>query len=106
MAEPERDGPTYDLSLVKRLMVESAFRITLTALNGLGELGFDSEDVRQCIGLLGPSDFHKTMPSIQMEGLWQDVYKPSYCGHDIYLKIQVVDQYGAGLVVVVSFKRK
>lgn len=104
----ESPGPTYDLTTVKALVSVGQYLLTGAAHSGLGELGFDPTDASDCVLALVASDFHKTMPSDQMPGLFQDVYKPSYCGHPVYLKLQIAsgkppaEQY----VVIISFKRK
>ena len=41
------------------------------------------------------------MASLQVEGLWQDVYRCRYCGQPIYVKLQIG---AAGRAVVISFK--
>ena len=104
----EQSGPTYDLAKVKALVSVGQFLLTGAAHSGLGELGFDPSDAEACVLALVASNFHKTMSSEQMPGLFQDVYKPSYCGHPLYVKLQIVPgkQADGQYVVIISFKRK
>ncbi|ENU7093024.1 TPA: type II toxin-antitoxin system MqsR family toxin [Salmonella enterica] len=47
------------------------------------------------------ADFHKSMEAEKDPGYWQEVYRPTYLGQQIYLKFIVKDD-----VVIVSFKEK
>ena len=49
---------------------------------------------------LHESHFYKTMPAEKRAGLWQDVYRLSFCGVRVYLKVQM---NAAGQAVIVSF---
>jgi hypothetical protein len=66
-------------------------------------LGWDDEDVKECVLALTGADFHKTMESTDLPGLWQDVYKPLFRRVRLYVKIQVGRR---GKAVVISFKEK
>ncbi len=99
------DSPSYKLSLVQQLVRDKRYRITWTALNGAGELGLDEDDVLQCVLVLDESHFYKTMSADKRPGLWQDVYHPHYAGFELYVKLQLVEQSPAEMVVVISFKR-
>ena len=106
MPEPS-PGPTYDLSTIKALVSNGQYFVTGTAANGLGELGFDVNDVVQCVMSLTAAAFYKTMPAIKVSGLWQDVYRPVHCGIAVYVKLQIAETSDQrSRVVVVSFKRK
>ena len=64
--------------------------------------GMPAEDIADCIvNFLQPSHFYKTMASEQKSGLMQDVYKITFEGKRVYLKLQVNQ---SGLAVIVSFK--
>ncbi len=52
--------------------------------------------------LPGASHFYKTMAAEQKAGLMQDVYKITYEGQRIYLKLQINQ---TGIAVIVSFKQ-
>lgn len=84
-------------------MRDGAYRIVTTAITGAFLLGMDEEDIHDCVLSLTANDFHKTMPSSQKPGLFQDVYKPVYENVGIYLKLQGSPD---GKTVVISFKRE
>ena len=67
-------------------------------------LGFDDEDIGDCVCTLDEGDFHKSMASVKQPGRTQDVYRTRYDGQDIYLKIDISEQPDGQLVVVISFK--
>lgn len=95
--------PTYDLAEIQRLVREGKWLPSGTALRGAAELGWVSDDIRDCVLALTGADLHKTMPSTDHPGLWQDVYKPFHNGVRLYVKLQVGRR---GVAVVVSFKEK
>lgn len=98
--------PTYDLARVQLLMASPSTRIiTGTALNGAGALGLDEEAIVHCVLGLDRSCFHKTMPAEKRDGLWQDVYRPTFEGFALYVKVQIVEENPGAHVVVISFKR-
>lgn len=94
---------TYDLRWIQHLVREERYRITVAAAKGAAELGLDEADIRDCISMLQPLDFYKTMPSEKAPALWQDVYRPRYVGKDLYVKLQVAR---SGVAVVIQFKRR
>ena len=49
---------------------------------------------------LNETHFYKTMPAEKKPGLMQDVYRITYQGRRLYLKLQVVNGWAA----VISFK--
>jgi motility quorum-sensing regulator / GCU-specific mRNA interferase toxin len=93
---------SYALQLVKELVKEDKYRITVTAFQTAALMGFLDEDITDCIvNFLEPTHFYKTMASEQKAGMMQDVYKITFEGKRIYLKLQINQ---SGLAVVVSFK--
>jgi hypothetical protein len=93
---------SYALLHVKELVREGKHLITRTALQSAMLMGFLDEDITECIcDFLEPSHFYKTMPSEQKAGMMQDVYKITYEGKRVYLKLQINQ---SGLAVIVSFK--
>ena len=86
---------------IQELVRTGARIITLSALTGARELGFDEEDIDEVVIGLTESDFYKTMPAEKLPGLWQDVYRPKHKGQELYVKLQIV-----GKAVVISFKRR
>ena len=94
--------PSYSLPRVKELVKEGKYRITVSAFQSALLMGFLDEDITECIvDFLAPSHFYKTMASEQRPGLMQDVYKITYEGKRVYLKLQINQ---SGLAVIVSFK--
>jgi len=81
-------------------MQDGSWRLTIEAANTALELGFDGDDVYDCIvNNLEETHFYKTMESEKKVGLMQDVYHITYERQRLYVKLQVnVD------AVVVSFK--
>ena len=93
---------SYALLLVKELVKEGKYLITSSAFQSATLMGFLDEDITDCIvNFLQPSHFYKTMASEQKSGLMQDVYKITFEGKRVYLKLQINQ---SGLAVIVSFK--
>lgn len=94
--------PTHDLGLIKGLMKDGCWNITVTAMDTAVELGFDEEDIYDCIvNCLEETHFYKTMESEKKPGLMQDVYYITYQDLQLYVKLQVVVN-----AVVISFKEQ
>lgn len=91
---------SYPLQLIKGLVKDKSWFITTSALDAALELGFDEEDIADCIvNHLDETHFYKTMESEKKPGLMQDVYRVSYQEHRLYVKLQVSLN-----AVVISFK--
>lgn len=99
-ASPE---PSYDLAEIQAKVAAGFYVVTMSSLEGAGALRFDRKDIEDCIAQLDESDFYKTMPSNQRTGLMQDVYKPAYLGHLLYVKLQL---NSAKRAVIISFKQR
>lgn len=81
-------------------MKDGCWLVTGTAVDTAGELGFDEDDIYDCIvNHLADTHFHKTMAAEEMPGLMQDVYYITYQAIRLYVKLQV-----RGDAVVLSFK--
>jgi hypothetical protein len=94
--------PTYGLALIKGLMKDGSWCLTETARDTATELGFDDEDVFDCIvNHLEETHFYKTMQSTSNSQLMQDVYHITYENERLYVKLQMNVE-----AVVVSFKGK
>jgi motility quorum-sensing regulator / GCU-specific mRNA interferase toxin len=98
----ERDTPTYDLQWIQYRLEAGDYWIERLAAQGAMSLNFDQQDIIECVLGLTANDFYKSMESEKRPGLWQDVYKPLYCGVGIYAKIQIGH---AGDCVVIQFKK-
>ncbi len=93
---------SYALLLVKELVKEGKYLVTFSALQSAALMGFLDEDITDCIvNFLEPTHFYKTMAAEQKPGMMQDVYKITFEGKRVYLKLQINQ---SGLAVIVSFK--
>lgn len=82
-------------------MQDKSWVLTIEAANTALELGFDDEDVYDCIvNNLEETHFYKTMESEKKAGLMQDVYYITYERRRLYVKLQVNVE-----AVVISFKK-
>jgi len=94
--------PSYALLRLKELIKGGKYRITVSAFQSAALMGFLDEDITECIcDFLQTSHFYKTMAAEQMAGLMQDVYKITYEGKRVYLKLPISQ---SGHAVIVSFK--
>jgi hypothetical protein len=83
-------------------MNEGDWVLTAVALDTALELGFDEEDVFDCIvNHLEETHFYKTMEAEKKIGLMQDVYHITYQEQRLYVKLQV-----NATAVVISFKEE
>lgn len=97
--------PAYPLSDVLERARVGFLHFRREALDDAAELELTQHDIVACILELKESDFHKSMDAEnpKWKGCRQDVYKPRYCGQEIYVKLQY---WPAKRLYVVSFKRK
>lgn len=97
--------PAYDLEEVQRLVGQgpTTCKVTEAALLNADELRFSYADIIAAVLELKPANFHKTMLSTRIPGAWQDVYRSSYRGRDLYIKVQINP---ASLAVVIQFKKR
>jgi hypothetical protein len=94
---------SYSLAAIKELVSAGRYRITVTALETAALMGFDDQSIVECIvEQLAETHFYKTMPAASVPGLMQDVYKISFEGQMVYLKLQINRSVTA---VVISFKQ-
>jgi hypothetical protein len=81
-------------------MKDGSWRLSESALDTALEIGFDQEDVYDCVvNQIEKTHFYKTMESEKKKGLMQDVYHITYQEQRLYVKLQVNVQ-----AVIVSFK--
>jgi len=100
-------SPTFDLARVQSLAASPHSRlITGAAVKGAGELGLDEQAIIDCILSLDADCFYKTMPAEKRPGCWQDVYRPTFEGFALYVKVQIIGEEPDETVVVISFKRR
>ena len=94
--------PSYALEEIQRAIGNGTYAITLSAAEDAASLLLDERDVRDCILMLEPRHFYKSMQANKRPGYSQDVYRCRYRDTAIYTKVQM----GAGgRAVVISFKR-
>lgn len=96
--------PTYNLEEIKELLQDENTRhISLDDMKEAVSLGYaDDEDMVARVLKLRPKEFHKTMPALKLQNVWQDVYY-TYDGRTkLYIKLQ---KSFNGKGVIVSFKR-
>lgn len=96
-------APSYDLKALQDLVADGRYWITKVALNGAAELLMDEDDIKVCVLGLALDDFYKTMPAEQLAGRMQDVYRPTFQGERLYVKLQLGIQQNT---VVISFKKR
>ena len=77
------------------------YHITGSAIQGAFAMGFDEDDILKAVLDLESDELYKTMSAREVPGLWQDVYHKSYCGHLLYIKLQISNS-----AIVISFKEK
>jgi len=95
----EKRTPHSRLSVVRSLIEQGKVRATVSALTGGATLGFDFEGIVGVVKALTPGDFYKSMTTHADHRIWQDVYRPTAAGGEVYLKLTVIND-----VVIVSFK--
>ncbi len=97
----EKRRAHYLLSKIKRLISTSNTRyLTASALRDANEMGMGESDIVEAVMNLRPADFYKSMTTLRDPRLWQDVYRPQVRGRRVYLKVQIVQEWG----IVISFK--
>ncbi|HET7370999.1 MAG TPA: type II toxin-antitoxin system MqsR family toxin [Gammaproteobacteria bacterium] len=89
-----KDEPDYSLDGVHRL---AGFRQIAYAgkrvMRHVDELGFNLDDIGDCLASLQPLDFHRS-ERYTAKGRWHDVYLLRYRGssgptHDLYIKFRL-----------------
>lgn len=58
-------------------------------------------DVIECIQ---ETDFYKSMQSTKVITLWQDVYRVTHCGEELYIKLQI--SANNKKAVIIQFKAR
>jgi hypothetical protein len=96
------ETPHHDLEHVKLLVRSGRWTINLTPAQHARAMEMDDDDVTECLLGLQAEDYYKSMPSEHDPCIWQDVYRPSFQGRQLYVKFQCDE----GTVFVASFKKK
>ena len=82
----EKRKPTYQLTEVKRLVLEEQWKIATSAKRTIDALGFSQADIQTILLELSPKDFYKSMTEYAHSTAWQDVYKKTAGLARLYLK--------------------
>ena len=94
--------PRYPLATIKAAFGDPArMNRTLTAAEGAEDLDMDEQAVVDIIARFTGRDFEKSMPSDINSAIWQDVYKPSVAGRELYVKFTLDTR---GELLLISFK--
>jgi motility quorum-sensing regulator / GCU-specific mRNA interferase toxin len=98
----EKRKPSHDLAQIKAAFADPA-RLNRTGVSKLGadDLGLNDDQVVAVIQALQQGDFDKSMTSNVDHKVWQDVYKPSVDGRQLYVKFTLD---AAGALLLISFK--
>jgi len=97
----EKKTPHYKLTRAQALIVQGAYRATMSARVGAAALGLGVDEMLAVVLALTRADFYKSMTTHADHTVWQDVYKPSTAVGPVYLKLTVIDD-----VLIVSFKEQ
>jgi len=97
----EKKTPHYKLTRAQALIVQGAYRATMSAKVGAAALGLGVDEMLAVVLALTRADFDKSMTTHADHTVWQDVYKPSTAVGPVYLKLTVIDD-----VLIVSFKEQ
>ncbi len=102
---PGDDKPTYDLVELQASVRAGKWFATWEAVAQAGEFRLDAEmDIEACVLSLDSTDFYKTMESTSKPGTFQDVYKPTYDGRKLYVKLRL-QEHPQRKTVVIQFKK-
>ena len=80
----EKRTPHCRLTVVKTLIGEGRVRVTDTARRGASGLGLDLAGMLDVLLALEPADFYKSMTTHADHTVWQDVYRPSAQGLEMF----------------------
>jgi len=98
----EKRKPHYALAEIQAALGDAAkLNRTVTAADSAAEMDLDDEDVAAVVRDLTRKDFYKSMTAIHNNKLWQDVYRPTVAGKELYVKFTKDAQ---GNYLLISFK--
>jgi motility quorum-sensing regulator/GCU-specific mRNA interferase toxin len=98
----EKRKPHYEPAKIKAAFADAAsLNRTYSSKQGADDLDMDDVAVVAVIQGLSGSDFDKSMTSMADHRIWQDVYKPSVDGRELYVKFTL--DAGQELLLI-SFK--
>lgn len=96
--------PHYNLANIKDRVRAGDCHITRTAVREAWAMGLDRQDIVDCVLQLTTEMLHKSMPSTDYPGMWQDVYHAPLNRRVIYLKVQ--EDPNDGWAIIIQFKEK
>jgi motility quorum-sensing regulator/GCU-specific mRNA interferase toxin len=91
----------YSLRVIKRLIEEENYIVTLSARRSYTKLGLSDSEVLKIINELKASNLYKSMTSYQNHKIWHDVYHSIYRGIKLYIKLQIKEN-----AIIISFKER
>ena len=98
----EKLKPQYGLATIKAAFADaSSLNRSFVSKQGADELDMDDAAVVAVIQGLSAADFDKSMTSMAVHRVWQDVYKPSVSGRTLYVKFTLDAQK---VLFLISFK--
>ncbi|MDP2181110.1 MAG: type II toxin-antitoxin system MqsR family toxin [Actinomycetota bacterium] len=95
----ERFRPHYVLEELKAKIAAGEHYATKRVGAVLSRHGWDESDIEDCVANLTSSDFFKSQAHTKRDGVWLDIYKPTYEGERLYVKF-VIDEDGCTIVVL------
>jgi motility quorum-sensing regulator / GCU-specific mRNA interferase toxin len=98
----EKSKQTYLLADIKAAFADKAkLNRTYSSKEGAHDLAMTDDDVVAIIQALELPDFDKSMTSYGDHTIWQDVYKPTRNGRELYVKFT---RDAKGQLLLISFK--
>lgn len=89
----EKRRPHYSLENIKTAFATpETLNRTFTSKQGARSLRMDDHGVIAMIQALSSKDFQKSMTSKADNKVWQDVYRPTWNGIDLYVKFTLDSQ--------------
>jgi motility quorum-sensing regulator/GCU-specific mRNA interferase toxin len=98
----ETRKPHFRLKDIKAAFADpTTLNRSFTSKQGADALKLDDSGVVAAIQALSQADFDKSMTSYANHQIWQDVYKPTLSGKELYVKFTLD---AAGAFYLISFK--
>jgi len=91
----------YDLQMIRALIEDERYVVTLSARQSYAALGLCDDEVLEIIHTLKAKHLYKSMTSYHDTTVWQDVYHQDYRGIKLYIKLQVRED-----AIIISFKER
>jgi hypothetical protein len=92
-------GPHYALETVVAAFADGRFETPARVARHLRSCGWDRAFLRDCVLGLRAEAFHKSAPHRDRVGVWLDVYRPTFRGERMYVKVTVHERDGWFLVL-------